>query len=91
MLGEEGQKIIASFGRVPTRRGIPTTAQGIDKLNYVIDDIGAGEDFNRYNELFREYFRRAKILERTNYETQTDQVAQQRKDRRQLLRRLRSL
>jgi iron(III) transport system substrate-binding protein len=56
MLGEEGQKIIASFGRVPTRRGIPTTAQGIDKLNYVIDDIGAGEDFNRYNELFRNIF-----------------------------------
>jgi len=56
MLGEEGQKIIASFGRVPTRRGVATTAQGIDKLNYVIDDIGAGEDFNRYNELFRNTF-----------------------------------
>lgn len=56
MLGEEGQKIIASFGRVPTRRGVPTTAQGIDKLNYVIDDIGAGEDYNRYNELFRNIF-----------------------------------
>jgi len=56
MLGEEGQKIIASFGRVPTRRGVATTAPGIDKLNYVIDDIGAGEDFNRYNELFRNTF-----------------------------------
>ncbi|SRR5581483_8831280 len=56
MLGEEGQKIIASFGRVPTRRGVPATAQGIDKLNYVIDDIGAGEDFNRYHELFRNIF-----------------------------------
>jgi|SRR6266404_4735156 iron(III) transport system substrate-binding protein len=56
MLGEEGQKIIASFGRVPTRRGVPTTAQGIDKLNYVIDDIGAGEDFNKYSELFRNIF-----------------------------------
>lgn len=56
MLGEEGQKIIASFGRVPTRRGVATTAQGNDKLNYVIDDIGAGEDFNRYSELFRNTF-----------------------------------
>lgn len=56
MLSEEGQKIIASFGRVPTRRGVPTTAQGIDKLDFVIDDIGAGEDFNRYNELFRNIF-----------------------------------
>jgi len=56
MLGEEGQKIIASFGRVPTRRGVATTAQGIDKLNYVIDDIGAGEDFNKYNDLFRHIF-----------------------------------
>jgi iron(III) transport system substrate-binding protein len=56
MLGEEGQKIIASFDRVPTRRGVPTTAQGIDKLNYVIDDIGAGEDFNKYSELFRNIF-----------------------------------
>jgi hypothetical protein len=41
---------------VPTRRGVPTTAQGIDKLNYVIDDIGAGEDFNKYSELFRNIF-----------------------------------
>jgi iron(III) transport system substrate-binding protein len=56
MLGEEGQKIIASFGRVPTRRGVQTTAQGIDKLNYVIDDIGAGDDFNKNYELFRNIF-----------------------------------
>jgi iron(III) transport system substrate-binding protein len=56
MLGEEGQKIIASFGRVPTRRGVATTAQGNDKLNYVLDDIGAGEDFNRYSDLFRNTF-----------------------------------
>jgi iron(III) transport system substrate-binding protein len=56
MLSEEGQKIIASFGRVPTRRGVPTTAQGIDKLNYVIDDIAAGDDFNRNYELFRNIF-----------------------------------
>lgn len=56
MLGEEGQKIIASFGRVPTRRGVTTTAQGIDKLSYVIDDIGAGDDFNKNYELFRNIF-----------------------------------
>ena len=56
MLSEEGQKIIASFGRLPTRRGVPTTAQGIDKLNYVIDDIGAGDDFNKNYELFRNIF-----------------------------------
>jgi len=56
MLSEEGQKIIASFGRVPTRRGVPTTAQGIDKLNYVIDDIGAGDDFNKNYEQFRNIF-----------------------------------
>ena len=56
MLSEEGQRIIASFGRLPTRRGVPTTAQGIDKLNYVIDDIGAGDDFNKNYELFRNIF-----------------------------------
>ena len=56
MLSEEGQKIIASFGRLPTRRGVPTTAQGIDKLNYVIDDIGAGVDFNKNYEQFRNIF-----------------------------------
>src|SRR5437773_6294536 len=38
-LSEEGQKIIASFVRVRTRRGVTTTTQGIDKLHYVIDDI----------------------------------------------------
>ena len=56
MLSEEGQKIIASFGRVPTRRGVSTNVQGLDKLNYVIDDIGAGDDFNKNYELFRSIF-----------------------------------
>jgi iron(III) transport system substrate-binding protein len=56
MLSEEGQKIIASFGRVPTRRGVTTNVQGLDKLNYVIDDIGAGDDFNKNFELFRSIF-----------------------------------
>jgi iron(III) transport system substrate-binding protein len=56
MLSEEGQKIIASFGRVPTRRGVPTTAPGVDKLNYVIDEISAGDDFNKKYEMFRNIF-----------------------------------
>ena len=56
MLSEDGQKIIASFGRIPTRRGVPTTVQGLEKLNYVIDEIGAGDDFNKNFELFRSIF-----------------------------------
>jgi iron(III) transport system substrate-binding protein len=56
ILSEDGQKIIASFGRVPTRRSVPTTVQGLDKLNFVIDDIGAGDDFNKNYELFRKTF-----------------------------------
>lgn len=56
MLSDEGQKVIASFGRVPTRRGVPTNIQDLDKLNYVIDDIGAGDDFNKNYELFRTIF-----------------------------------
>jgi iron(III) transport system substrate-binding protein len=56
MLSAEGQKIIATFGRVPTRRGVATAVAGLDKLNYVIDDIGAGDDFNRNFELFRTIF-----------------------------------
>lgn len=56
MLSEEGQKIIASFGRVPTRMGVPIAVQGIDKLNFVVDDIGAGDDFNKSYELFRNVF-----------------------------------
>ncbi len=56
MFSEEGQKIIASFGRVPTRRGVATKVEGLDKLNYVIDDIGAGDDFNKNLERFRAIF-----------------------------------
>jgi iron(III) transport system substrate-binding protein len=56
MFSEEGQKIIASFGRVPTRLGVATTVEGLDKLKYVIDDIGAGDDFNQNFELFRTIF-----------------------------------
>jgi len=56
MLSEEGQKVIASFGRVATRRGVTTNVQGLDKLNYVIDNIGAGDDFNKNSELFRSIF-----------------------------------
>jgi iron(III) transport system substrate-binding protein len=56
MWSEEGQKIIASFGRIPTRRGVVTYVQGLDKLTYVIDDIGAGDEFNKNYELFRAIF-----------------------------------
>jgi iron(III) transport system substrate-binding protein len=56
MLSEDGQKVIASFGRVPTRHGVTTNVQGLDKLNYVIDNIGAGDDFNKNYELFRSIF-----------------------------------
>ena len=56
VLSEEGQKIIASFGRVPTRRGVSANVQGLDKMNYVIDDIGAGDDFNKNFELVRSIF-----------------------------------
>jgi len=56
MLSEYGQKLIGAFGRVPTRRGVPTHVQGLDKLNYVIDDISAGDDFNKNAESFRSIF-----------------------------------
>jgi len=55
-LSEAGQKIIASFGRVPTRRGVSATVKGVDKLDYVIDDIGSGDDFNKNYEMFRAIF-----------------------------------
>jgi iron(III) transport system substrate-binding protein len=60
MLSEEGQKIIASFGRVPTRIDVPTAVQGINQLNFVVDDISAGDDFNKNYELFRNVFGGAK-------------------------------
>jgi iron(III) transport system substrate-binding protein len=56
MLSEDGQKVVASFGRVPTRRGVTTNVQGLDKLNYTIDNIGAGDDFNKNYDLFRSLF-----------------------------------
>jgi len=56
MLSEEGQRIIASFGRVPTRRAVPTTVQGLEKLNFVIDEFSAGDDFNKNYEQFRTIF-----------------------------------
>jgi iron(III) transport system substrate-binding protein len=56
MLSEEGQKIFASFGRMPTRRGIATPVQGAEKLNYVVDEINAGDDYNKNYEQFRNIF-----------------------------------
>lgn len=60
MLSDEGQKIITSFGRVPTRRGVPTTVPGLEKLNFVIDEFNAGDDFNKSYEQFRNVFGTAK-------------------------------
>jgi iron(III) transport system substrate-binding protein len=56
MLSEEGQRIIASFGRVPTRRAVPTTVQGLEKLTFVIDEFSAGDDYNKNYEQFRGIF-----------------------------------
>jgi len=56
MLSEQGQKIIAAFGRMPTRRGLTSTIQGAEKLNYVVDEIGAGDDYNKNYEQFRKIF-----------------------------------
>jgi len=56
MLSDEGQKIIASFGRVPTRRAVPTNVQGLDKLTFVIDEFSAADDFNKNYEQFRAIF-----------------------------------
>jgi len=56
VLSDEGQKIIASFGRMPTRRGVATSVQGLDKLNFVVDEISAGDDYNKNYEQFRNIF-----------------------------------
>lgn len=56
MLSLEGQKIIASFSRVPTRSGVSTNIPGLEKLNYVVDEISAGDHFNKNYELFRKTF-----------------------------------
>lgn len=56
MLSLEGQKIIASFSRVPTRQGVPTNIPGLEKLNYVVDEMSAAEQFNKNYELFRKIF-----------------------------------
>lgn len=56
VLSFEGQKIIASFARIPTRAGVPTIIQGLDKLNYVVDEFSAADDFNKNYELFQKIF-----------------------------------
>ena len=56
VLSVEGQKIIASFARVPTRTGIPTNIQGLEKLNYVVDEFSSADDFNKNYELFQKIF-----------------------------------
>lgn len=56
VLSLEGQRIIASFARVPTRTGVPTIIQGLDKLSYVVDEFSAADDFNKNYELFQKIF-----------------------------------
>ncbi|OGQ55939.1 MAG: hypothetical protein A2W66_11880 [Deltaproteobacteria bacterium RIFCSPLOWO2_02_56_12] len=56
VLSAEGQKMIASFARVPTRAGIPTNIQGLEKLTYVVDEFSAADDFNKNYELFQKIF-----------------------------------
>ena len=55
-LSLEGQKLIASMGRVPVRTGVTTNIAGLDKLNFVIDDLSWVADYNRNYELFRSTF-----------------------------------
>ena len=56
VLSLEGQKIIASFSRVPTRPGVPADIPGLDQLNFVVDDFNAAENINKTYELFRSIF-----------------------------------
>ena len=56
VLSAEGQKMIASFARVPTRLGVPTNIQGLEKFNYVVDEFSAADDFNKNYELFQKIF-----------------------------------
>ncbi len=55
-LSLEGQKLIASLGRVAIRSGVSTDIPGLDKLNFVVDDLSWVEDFNKNYELFRSIF-----------------------------------
>jgi hypothetical protein len=44
------------MGRVPVRAGVSTNIAGLDKLNFVIDDLSWVEDYNKNYELFRSTF-----------------------------------
>jgi hypothetical protein len=44
------------MGRVPIRTGVSTNVAGLDKLNFVIDDLGWVEDYNKNYEIFRSTF-----------------------------------
>lgn len=56
VLSLDGQKIIASFARLPTRMGVPTEIAGLEKLRYVIDEFSWADDFNKNYELFQGIF-----------------------------------
>ncbi|HUK40585.1 MAG TPA: extracellular solute-binding protein [Candidatus Acidoferrales bacterium] len=55
-LSLEGQKLIASMGRIPVRTGVTTNIAGLDKLNFVVDDLSWVEDYNKNYEWFRSIF-----------------------------------
>ena len=52
----EGQKVIASFSRVPTRPGVSINTPALEKLRFAVDDFNATEDFNKYYVFFPLYF-----------------------------------
>jgi len=56
VLSLEGQKIIASFARLPTRLGVHTEIAGLEKLRYVVDEFSSADDFNKNYELFQRIF-----------------------------------
>ncbi|HTN71329.1 MAG TPA: extracellular solute-binding protein [Methylomirabilota bacterium] len=55
-LSLEGQKLIASMGRVAARPGVSTDIPGLEKLKLVVDDLSWVEDYNGNYEIFRSIF-----------------------------------
>ena len=63
-LSLEGQKLIASMGRVAARSGISTDIPGLEKLKLVVDDLSWVEDYNRNYDLFRSIFLATRVEQR---------------------------
>ena len=55
-LSLQGQKLIASMGRVAARSGVSTDIPGLEKLRMVVDDLSWVEDYNTNYEIFRSVF-----------------------------------